>query len=189
MGIVLVFALVGLLNFAAGESIPTKHEGNVCMLLVHSCIKLFVFSVRKRQQNGFDGVLDVDCSDSQAFYRVQSEYDDGFGDRRWTWSCKGATEVPYDDSQTQEMGFVNGLGGVLSFQCPTDYVMTGVYSEHDNGAEDREWRFTCKYAPGYFTQQCILSDYINDYNADMDYTDSGSRVFVGAFSVYNGAAK
>lgn len=40
-------------------------------------------------------------------------------------------------------GYVNSWDGVMNYQCPSGQVMSGMYSVHDNGREDRQFRFYC----------------------------------------------
>lgn len=40
-------------------------------------------------------------------------------------------------------GFVNDWDAVMNFQCSGDRVLSGFYSQHDNGREDRIWRPYC----------------------------------------------
>lgn len=42
-------------------------------------------------------------------------------------------------------GYVNGWDGVMNYQCPGNSVMSGMYSVHDNGKEDRIFKFICCY--------------------------------------------
>ena len=130
----------------------------------------------------YDKVLDVDCPDRQAFYRVRSEHDNGAEDRIWQWDCTEVTEISRSCYTTEE--YVNDLDSLMLFQCNADHVMAGVYSYHYNLDQDRQWKFTCCRAEGYYTKNCQLSDYLNDWDAAIDYSVS-SRVFVGAFSEHS----
>lgn len=40
-------------------------------------------------------------------------------------------------------GNVNSWDAVMNYQCPNGQVMGGMYSVHDNGREDRQFRFYC----------------------------------------------
>lgn len=41
----------------------------------------------------------------------------------------------------QITGYVNSMDGILDWTCPDGSVMVGAYSYHNNGTEDRRWRF------------------------------------------------
>lgn len=49
--------------------------------------------------------------------------------------------------------YVNDFDKPVVFQCPNGGVMDGVHSYHDNGAEDRRFRFYCCEKPGYVQKQ------------------------------------
>ena len=40
-------------------------------------------------------------------------------------------------------GYVNSMDAVLNYTCPGNKVIGGLYSYHNNGTEDRQWRITC----------------------------------------------
>ena len=143
-------------------------------------------TVVRRWQNGLDGDLDYNCPDRQAFYRVRSEHDNGAEDRVWQWDCKTVTEI---SPMCYETGYVNDLDSLMLFQCNADHVMAGVYSYHHNGAEDRQWKFTCCRAEGYYTKNCYFSDYVNGLDGTMDYSVTSRRVFFGASSEHSNDAE
>ena len=47
--------------------------------------------------------------------------------------------------------YENDLDGVLIFQCPHGGAVTGVSSFHDNGKEDRRFKFQCCESTGETT--------------------------------------
>merc|ERR1719240_1562929 len=40
-------------------------------------------------------------------------------------------------------GWVNNMDGRFDYTCPTNQAIVGFYSYHNNGNEDRKWRFYC----------------------------------------------
>merc|ERR1711868_14894 len=40
-------------------------------------------------------------------------------------------------------GWVNNMDGGFTYTCPTNQAIVGFYSYHNNGNEDRKWRFYC----------------------------------------------
>jgi hypothetical protein len=40
-------------------------------------------------------------------------------------------------------GYVNNFDAAFTFSCPSKYYLAGVHSYHDNGTEDRRFRFYC----------------------------------------------
>merc|ERR1712225_69504 len=45
-------------------------------------------------------------------------------------------------------GFVNNMDGTFAYTCPTNKAIVGFYSYHNNGNEDRRWRFYCAHFHG-----------------------------------------
>ena len=47
--------------------------------------------------------------------------------------------------------YVNDFDAPVAFQCPNGGALDGVGSYHDNGPEDRRFRFYCCEKPGFVT--------------------------------------
>merc|ERR1711977_696612 len=45
-------------------------------------------------------------------------------------------------------GFVNNMDETFAYTCPTNKAIVGFYSYHNNGNEDRRWRFYCAHFHG-----------------------------------------
>ena len=134
-------------------------------------------------QNDWDGNLYVDCHLKQALHGVQSYHDNGREDRRWHFMCRNVVSVPF--SHCYWTGYENGWDAPLLFQCGVNYVMTGVSSYHDNGREDRRWRFKCCRANGHYTKSCGLTGFINNWDAYMNHYARHNTVFTGLFSFHD----
>ena len=79
-------------------------------------------------------------------------------DRRWKFYF-GSTDLRC--VQGNWSGYKNSWDGDLSFSCPDRAVLNGVTSTHDNGREDRRWKFRC----------CELPDNVSvDRHGYSDYT-------------------
>ncbi len=61
--------------------------------------------------------------------------------RRFQFLCQSITSYAF--SKCFWTGHENQWDQPLLFQCPTDYVMSGVKSIHNNHREDRLWKFKC----------------------------------------------
>ena len=92
-------------------------------------------------QNDYDQPLDVRCASGAGMYQVQSIYDGGRRDRRWSWYCKNLKRNA--NTQCAFTDYVNHFDEPMYFMCGSNQYIAGVYSYHDNGREDRRWRFTC----------------------------------------------
>lgn len=141
------------------------------------------FGAHTQWQNDYDKGLHVECPEGHAFNRVQSKHDNSKEDRVWQWDCTSIASTNWEGCEWS--GYQNEFDLPLFYQCPADYVMTGVDSYHDNGPEDRRWSFRCCKAPNHIAQQCSLSGWINDFDASMDYKVNSPRVFAGAYSHHN----
>ena len=134
-------------------------------------------------QNNFDQPLHVDCQSKKALSGVRSIYSTPHRDRRFQFLCQSITS--YSFSKCFWTGYENQWDQPLLFQCPTDHVMSGVKSVHNNHREDRLWRFKCCKAPCHQTKSCELSKFINSWRGLINYKAPANKVFVGAFSYHD----
>ena len=156
--------------------------------IVHCYLnKLYIFTEETAQvqwQNDWDRPLNVRCRNNQAFYRVRSYHDNGREDRHWLWYCRTVLRNTRF-TNCQLTGWQNDYDQPLMFQCPANKVLTGVESVHDNGREDRRWKFQCCDANGYYTRNCYLTNWINNWDASMDHAVPSPRVLTGAYSYHD----
>ena len=96
--------------------------------------------VTAQWNNVWDSILHKECPNGQAFYRVVSTHHDGYEDRLWDWYCRSYAQI---SSSCSWHGYVNGFDEAFLFSCPINQLMTGAYSEHHDGYEDRRWKFRC----------------------------------------------
>ena len=134
-------------------------------------------------QNNYDGVLNVECSDKQGLYRVVSQYSSPTRDRQWQWDCHEVTKTTFTECYWTD-NWENVWDEPFFFQCPANYILTGVNSIHSNYYEDRRWKFRCCHAENHFTKNCFASDYINDWNQFIEYSVDQSYVFTGVYSYH-----
>ncbi len=133
-------------------------------------------------QNDFDGPLLVNCPKGQAFYGVQSYHHNGKEDRRFLFSCR--TAIPGHFSECHWTGYQNQFDHPIDFQCPHNYLMTGVSSYHSNSKEDRRWKYKCCNAHGYSTKKCIKSGWVNQWDGPMNFRSSKGFI-TGTTSVHH----
>ena len=133
--------------------------------------------------NDWDGVLNRQCPKGQAFYRVKSQHSDGREDRLWEFHCRKFDDLSNNCYWT---GYVNDWDGPLFSTCAPNALMTGVYSYHDNGREDRRWNFKCCYVSGGRRSiDCHLTGLVNSWDASMDYRAWPGAALTGMFSVHH----
>ena len=136
-------------------------------------------------QNDWDRLLHVTCNryQGEALYSVQSTHSNRKEDRRWMWQCKQI--VPRAMSSCYWTGYRTNYDQPFLFHCPTNYVLSGVNSVHSNKKEDRRWNFYCCRAAGYCTKRCYWTNYINNWDAYMNYRAPHPWVFTGAYSYHS----
>lgn len=67
---------------------------------------------------------------------LRSEHDNRKEDRRWDFRCRDTFTVT---PSCFDSGYVNDFDLTLNFQCPSNYVIAGMSSYHDNRKEDRRY--------------------------------------------------
>ena len=140
-------------------------------------------------QNNFDGPLKVTCSSGRsAINRIKSVHSNSHEDRRWGFICSKVIK-PAHCFKCKKSGFVNGYHQQIMFNCPANQVLTGVESYHNNGKEDRIWKFTCCESFDHVTMNCELSGFINELDKRMDYTAQNGKVIVGLHSYYSSGTR
>ena len=111
-------------------------------------------------------------------------YSKSHGDRKFLFSCVsyGSSSVCSDCKTTPQ--FVNKKQEAISFNCPTNQVLSGVESTHFNKGEDRRWKFRCCETFEHVTSNCELTRYINELKKSGDFTVDGGKVVVGVHSYW-----
>jgi len=115
-------------------------------------------------QNSWDRPHNFQCSGGQYINRIRSYHHNHYEDRRWLAYCTRVSGIKADKSCSWT-GWVNSWDGILSYTCPAGKVITGMYSQHDNGREDRLFKFKCcsvyserkNCASGKFGANCQFS--------------------------------
>lgn len=134
-------------------------------------------------QNGWDGPLVKECKDGEGFYGVRSKYAPGRRDRLWEFQCR---KVVKDGCATcsKANSYVNNFREAIFFMCGKNEYIGRVESYHDNGQEDRRWKFTCCSAKSQITNNCRLSDYVNSPGQQINFRAAVGEVITGVFSYY-----
>jgi len=132
--------------------------------------------------NGWDNALSFNCP-SGAISRLMSHHDNRKEDRQWKFGCSSlCTSL----SHGIQSGWVNNWDGPEDYTCPANFVMTGMYSEHDNRKEDRRWRITCsKVVGGSVNQGPWSHDWANGWDGAMDRSCPSDQVLIGLYSEHD----
>ncbi len=80
--------------------------------------------------------LNFDCKSKTALSEIRSIYSTDARDRQFQFKCRKT--VSKDFSKCFWTDNVNDFDEPLLFQCPANYVMSGVKSVHHNGIEKIE---------------------------------------------------
>jgi len=131
----------------------------------------------------YDEPYTFKCPDDtrQAISSVESCHDNWKEDRIWNYGC---SDIPgtLDTFQTSANTPYDEKWEVV---CPTNSVMTGHHSVHDNRKEDRTWTFTCGSSSvgEICTVNCTITDeYINEWDEYFKFELPEGKVIVGAKS-------
>ena len=136
-------------------------------------------------QNQWDQVLNYKCPTGSAVYRVQSVHNNAKEDRLWQFTCKRVNPNQCQQPRCTTSSYINNFRDYISFMCGRNQYMAGVYSYHDNGKEDRRWRFTCCSLPSYISRECYLTGYVNGYDGAMNFNAGGNGFITGVVSEYS----
>jgi len=105
--------------------------------------------------NNWDSGMNFKCPHNQAINGFHSYHDNRREDRRWKVRCcylHGPGRYSYISSYLT--GYVNNWDGGMDYSCPSDEVLVGIWSTHDNRREDRIYRFYCgRLVVGSLTHQ------------------------------------
>merc|ERR1712033_5 len=93
-------------------------------------------------QNSWDGRHYMYCRNGQHIRKLQSIHDNHREDRLWQADCGDVAGVKADQNCAWA-GNVNGWDEMLTYNCPSGKVITGMDSVHNNGREDRLFKFRC----------------------------------------------
>ncbi|CAL1547712.1 unnamed protein product [Lymnaea stagnalis] len=124
------------------------------------------------------------CPAGQTVRRLESFFGVGQYDRVWNMSCSILPNW-VDLSSCEWSGAQNNYNEVLIFQCPSDYIVTGIASTYDRSKLDRIWSFQCCNPQDYVTHECMYTSFINTYGDVMNYRVPNDHVLRGVESIYD----
>lgn len=94
--------------------------------------------------SAYDEASKVDCPRDSFLSVIESQHDSHREDRRFRYTCSRFQGYSYASNTCQwTPNYQNQFDGGLSFECPDQYVMTGIESHHDSRHEDRRFKFKC----------------------------------------------
>merc|ERR1711893_293297 len=125
----------------------------------------------------YDAVINFSCPSGRFLSQLKSQHSNHHEDRVWDFSCS-ASPNGGTISGCSWSGYVNSWDGVLDYTCPGSGVIAGTSSNHDNGKEDRRFKFLCcninkALSHCHFTERINYWDEAFDYRAPSGYALTG----------------
>jgi len=133
--------------------------------------------------NDFDQTFHWSAGSNRMFTGFRSYHDNHREDRRWQvkyGSASGVSCSPGGLSNWQ-----NDFDQPLSFTCPSQQVLNGFNSYHDNHREDRRWEFRCCVIFGAQLKNAAWTGYLNSWDNDLDYRCPSTKVMNGVYSYHD----
>jgi len=146
-----------------------------------SCVRGSAYS-SSSYENDWDSPLRFNCPANSAITNLRSRHDNGKEDREWKFGCSSLCSTM---SQGIQSGWANDWDDTMDFTCPSNSAITGLYSVHDNGKEDRKYKVVCSQPVGAQVSEGSWSGWINDWDDQMDHTCSPGTILTGMYSVHH----
>merc|ERR1711868_288646 len=128
----------------AAERASKERSGKIERANKHKAALARRIAVRSHTWHGFinnwDHHMNWAVSGHHYVSGLQSWHHNGYEDRKFKplVTAIGATQ-----RHRHLTGWVNNMDGGFTYTCPTNQAIVGFYSYHNNGNEDRKWRFYC----------------------------------------------
>ncbi|KAK7469689.1 hypothetical protein BaRGS_00036271, partial [Batillaria attramentaria] len=122
--------------------------------------------------NEYDGVGNFNCPAGKVITGWGGTYSEHYEDRRYRFKCSYLPDaMPL--ANCQQSGWTAEINATIDFSCHANGALKGVYSEHDQGAEDRRFKFTCcdiigAEKPPTCEWQADTT-YVNRWNQNVDF--------------------
>jgi len=135
--------------------------------------------------NNWDGVLDFTCDDDEVLVGVYSVHDNGREDRRWKAKCAQLTNSAGFNIDSRWTDWENRWDADLEVDAGVNGMITGIYSVHDNGKEDRRWKFLYGSAPGLDCYEQSWTSWKNNWDQYLSYSCPSNQVLHGVQSYHS----
>jgi hypothetical protein len=89
----------------------------------------------------FDASWSLYCDSDKVMGGLHSEHDNGREDRRWRIYCRKLNGLT--TSGCYWTGYQNNWDAYFNKSCPTGEIIHGLHSVHNNGKEDRLFKYQC----------------------------------------------
>ncbi len=137
---------------------------------------------KRGDPNGYDLPHHIQCPTGEALYKLRSSHSNSREDRYFDYSCRRVSDHA---SGCFWSGYVNSFDWPVSFMCPANYYLAGTSSYHDNGREDRRFKFYCCKSSPLKTHECFITGFLNGFDHHVSYTSATGSVFTGMTSEHH----
>ena len=92
----------------------------------------------------YDKPFNFSCNDYEHLSGIlDSEWSGHHKDRKFNFECQKGFVTTECKWSNKKGAYVNNWDGDLKYECPSDSLITGLESEHNDWFEDRRWNFKC----------------------------------------------
>ncbi|GFR80366.1 hemagglutinin/amebocyte aggregation factor [Elysia marginata] len=144
-----------------------------------------VFAGAVDYDNDFAKQLKFECPQDEVVTSVYSKFDGDAVDRRFKFGCGPAPGNARPRQCVWTDGFVNKVESAMAFMCPANHLVAGVASVYDSVSSDRRMKIKCCRQPGFRTNSCYFTEYLNNWTDPLDYTIAGNKVLTGWLSMHD----
>jgi len=93
--------------------------------------------------NSYDRLMDYKCRANSTMTGLRSWHNNRKEDRRYKVRCCDLSNGGKFKIASYMTGYVNAYDGKMNKRCPSNDVLVGLYSHHNNRREDRRFKFYC----------------------------------------------
>ncbi|KAK7469690.1 hypothetical protein BaRGS_00036272, partial [Batillaria attramentaria] len=139
--------------------------------------------------NVYDKVGNFLCPAGKVITGWGGHYKTQYEDRQYRFKCSYLPDaLPLANCKMS--GWTAAINAKIDFSCHANGALKGVYSEHDQGAEDRRFKFTCCDIIGATRPPTCKwqadNTYVNGWNQNVDFDiQAGREYFAGALSYHS----
>lgn len=115
--------------------------------------------------------------------KITSTHSNWYNDRRWLWTCSEDAMLSTSSCYWTEW---TAYDVEFTRQCNNGYTITGTESNHSNWSEDRQFRYKCcKIGDHCEKGTCIDTDFLNEYNLDINFDVPSTFQLVALYSIHH----
>jgi lipoyltransferase 1 len=141
------------------------------------------------EYTNYDAAWVRGCGGGSAIYYTYSVHSNSKEDRQFYFACAMPHKRYVLSSCSWTEMFPGSYGGAVYTECPDNGVIRSIYSQHDNGHEDRKFGFECcRIADNPYTMASMTCSRDEDYTNEYDGVHSGylpGYFLSGLYSVHS----